>query len=814
MLTRSHRTPWIFFWAGFLLLGIGFVVNSMWATIPPWPVMLLGALTLASLLVAFVAGRLLRCASATAAVLVWVAALVYFVGASSCLSALLIGMVALGIGSLFVHADSSARAELSILAGLALLCGMVGWLLPFHVHFRATYVIAFLGITVVRSRAIASTLRAVPAAWTSAISDAPGAALLAVTTLGVVSTCAWLPTIDADDLSYHLALPSQLIDLGYYPMSAGSSVWAISAWAADIFQGLAWFVAGTESRAAVDVFWLVLAACLIWKLCEALELKPWMRWLAVALYASMPMTAFALGGMQTEGPTATVAVGLALLIQRTRLPDRRQLLVAALLCGLLLSFKVSNLMIAGPLGLWLLWRWRLPWRSLPLAAVLMVVVAGSSYVYSYLLTGNPVLPLFNGFFRSPYFSPTNFHDSHWESGFHWNIFWNLVFHSSRYAESADGSSGFVLVALAGSLIVALSNRHARPLALVAAAALLLPLTQIQYLRYAHPAYALLIPGMLCGVPVDTIGRRHLRGVAVALVALVVGNLVFVPVADWHLRDGALWKLLTEGRTAVVDQFAPIRRIAKAVRDRYGADARTLIAIPAIPFNAEFAGKALAVTWYDPELLSLATKANHDPDGSLWSGILKRTGVNLLIVKAGEVSPGLAAAIAKYRGTSVYEVGDIELWELHSSVPGISVPAPPKAVIVTFDTSSTPPATTLVNVELTLKCKPQNIPIVVGWKSTAVGESAQYKYEWATCLWDGTAHASLAMTSSHRITAFTVTAIPAQPVDMGLELSSANASFRRDITAERDLAADRWPSVLAWARAVNAERRARRRAAEH
>jgi hypothetical protein len=814
MLTRIRIAPWILFWAGFLLLGIGFVANSMWASIPLWPTAVLGALTLACVLVAVAAGHLLRCAPATAALLIWLTALAYFGGFSSCVSVVLIGVTALGIGSLFVHADSSARVGASILAGLALICGAVGWLLPFHLHFRAIYVIAFLAIAIVRSHAIASMLRAVPAAWTAAVGEAPKAALLAVTAAGVASICAWLPTINSDDLSYHLALPSQLVSLGYYQMSAGTNMWAVSAWATDILQGLAWLIAGRESRGAIDGFWLALAAVLIWKLCEALELRPWLRWLAVALYASMPMTALALSGMQTEGPTAAVALGLALLIQRTRVPDRSQLLAAALLCGLLLSLKVSNLMIACPLGLWLLWRWRLPWRSVPLALALTVGVAGTSYVYAYLLTGNPVLPLFNSIFRSPYYLPTNFHDSHWDSGLHWNILWDLVFHTSRYDEGGDGSAGFVLIALAGGLFVALLSRRARPLAIVAIVALLLPLTQIQYLRYAHPAFALLIPAMLCGVPLDTVGVRHMRGMAGALVALVVGNLMFVSAGDWHLRDGALWKFLTEGRSAFVDQYAPMRRLAKAVHDRYGADARTLIAAPDSPYGAAFAGKAFVVGWYDQELTSLSTKANRDAEGSAWSDIFKRTGVNLLIVQTGEVSPGLAAAIVKYRGTWVYEAGNLELWELHSDVTGTSVPAPPKAVIVTFDASSAPPAATLLNVELKLKCKTQDIPIVVGWKISEAGKETRYKYEWATCLWDGTAQASFAAKSLNRITGVTVTAAPSQSADMGLELLSANASFRRDMAAERDLTANGSSSLWAWVRAVNARRLARRRLAEH
>src|SRR6185312_12709599 len=207
-----------------------------------------------------------------------------------------------------------------------------------------------------------------------------------------------------------------------------------------------------------------------------------------------------LSAMQTEGPTAAVIAALALLIQRVREPRRRDLMLVGILFALLPALKISNLMFAGPLGLWLLWRWRgrMPWRTLPFAVLFALVLAGSSYVYAWKLTGNPVLPLFNAVFHSSYFAPTNFHDSRWDKGFHWNIVWRLVFHSGDYMEGGDAAPILVLMAL------------------VAIAGLLLPLYEIQYSRYAMPSLTLLIPAMLCGVPSIAVRRRQSRLVIAGL----------------------------------------------------------------------------------------------------------------------------------------------------------------------------------------------------------------------------------------------------------------------------------------------------------
>ena len=200
---------------------------------------------------------------------------------------------------------------------------------------------------------------------------------------------------------------------------------------------------------------------------------------------------------------------------------------------------------------------------MPASLLLLLLLAGSSYTYGWMLAGNPVLPVFNAVFHSPYYPPANFHDEHWNAGFHWNIVWNLVFHTSNYVEGGAGTAGFVLIALGGSLLAALFDRHAAPLALVALGSFLLPLTQIQYLRYTHQALVLMIPAMMCGMPALARGSRHLHWVAGVLVALVVANLAFVSAADWQLGRGELGRYLTEPRQDFMAHYAPFGLLTPA-----------------------------------------------------------------------------------------------------------------------------------------------------------------------------------------------------------------------------------------------------------
>lgn len=813
MLMNTRSISWVLFAGGFLLAAVGFVANSMWRELPWNATAQMFGVALVCLTVAWGLARLFHCSLATAAAVVWLLTLIYYTGWSTSAAVLLIAVAALALGSIVVPADTDARAPLSILTGLALLCGLDGWLLPYPIHYRATYFVALLLLIALRWRSVVELIRPISVSWRAAVKTSSAAAVLAVMLLGTASLFAWAPTLHNDDLTYHLGLPTQLQQLGYYTMSAGSNVWALSAWAADVLQGIVRLLAGTDARGCVDMLWLLLTASLLWKLGHRLGMRPWLCWLLVALYASLPTTASALGVMQTEGPTTAVIVGLALLIESSPRATRRLLLTAAILFGMLLSLKVINLTAAGPLGLWLLWKWRksLSWRTVPFALVAFVVISGSSYFFSYVLTGNPVLPLFNQLFRSPYYHLGNFANATWATGLHWDIWWNLVFHTSRYQEGYDGGAGFVLVALLGALVAALIDRRTRLLSLVGIVAFVLPLTQTQYLRYAAPSLGLLLPAMLAATRLGNTDVRHTRAIGVLLVTLMLANVAFMPNGDWQVRGGMLGQLVVHGEDAVVDQLAPEVKIARFVAGTYGDEARVLVISQKACFGAPFGGRALVRCWYDPELVGLSDKANADASGRAWEHVFDYTGVNLLVLRGDDTTPAITAAMKSYGGQRVYSVGDVELWFLRHSVSGISMPAPPKAVIVQFDTTSALTGPTLVDAEIELSCTPSKTPIVTGWIAKDADGVQATQYHWATCTESEHARDVVQMKLPRKLKSLTVSAAPAYGKDLDLALSSASASWRKDLVGTRDLGRKWRDSPIAAIKKWNNARLAARRA---
>src|SRR5690606_30523038 len=238
-------------------------------------------------------------------------------------------------------------------------------------------------------------------------------------------------------------------------------------------------------------------------------------------------------GMQTELPTAALLAWAACLGYAR--PSRRTVLAACALLGLLVAMKLAAAAFAALLLPWLAWRHRsvLDARTVLAALAVIALLGGSSYAYAWAIAGNPVLPLMNDVFGSPYFGG-DFKDPRWHAGAGPLLPWRLTFDTGRYLEAFPGGGGFVLVALAGAWLAALWQRRTRTLAALALAMLVTPLLATQYLRYVYPALVLALPPLVVAARAAAPRSAH-----VLLGAACVANLLFQANGHWMLRTGVV-----------------------------------------------------------------------------------------------------------------------------------------------------------------------------------------------------------------------------------------------------------------------------------
>lgn len=664
--TATVAGPWLAT-AGAAATVLGIAVHGVWRALPAERFAL--ALVLAGIVVAlgWPARRWLGWRAASTHVLAWTLALIVYVGPLSVLAVLLLGAAAWCVGERLVPVHAPSRAPLAIAVGLMLIAMLAGWTVTLPIHRPLVWGPVLLAPVALRWRALAAALRATHEAWRAAVDDAPRAASLAVLALGVASVACWIPAMQSDDVGYHLGLPSQWQLLGRYAPDAEVQVWAFAPWAGDVLHGIAAVLSRQEAHGALNALWLAVTAALIGgPLATTLGATARERWAAVALFATFPSLVWMAAGLQTELASTAVLVALAsLLLAPVRdTVTLRAWFAGAVLAAGLFALKLVHVAAVMPLLAYAAWRHRTArgWGLLPVAVVVALLLGTSSHLHAWLATGNPVLPMFNHVFASPYFPPEQFNDPRWHAGFGADLLWHITFDTTRYVEGWDGGLGFGLIALAGLWAWRLVQPPHRALFLAVTLVVLLPLVPLQYARYTWPGIVLLCALLAFGAEA-TLGRRAFTWLFAGLCVL---NLAYQANSSWLHHSAAVKRTLRSlgDHDAVLPHYLPERILLRAV-PRTDADL-VLASDPARNVVAELAGRGRTVSPHDPSLAADAARANADGSGTAWAALLARERIRWVLVTRATASPALDAGLRQAGATRTQALEGIELWALPSA----------------------------------------------------------------------------------------------------------------------------------------------------
>lgn len=655
---RPKRAAEGMIWAGVGACIAGLLMHRMWTALPAGrfgETLLLAAL--ASLL-AWPLARWRGLPWASALLLVWIGALLVMSGPLPMIAVALLLAAAVALGSLLI---GNARPALACACGLAIFACLGGWLAGLPVHRNWTWGSLLLALMAWRWGPLTVQSRTALQAWNSTVAAAPGAAAWSVLVVGLAAAGSWLPTMQHDDIAYHLGLPWQWMTSGRYVLDPTHQVWALAPWGGDVLHGIAQVLTKSEARGPLNAGWLLLACAGLWRLGVGLGLPLAMRWATLALFGSLPLVPALMASMQTEAAATATGVLLASLVMAPLGRVGRSLLAGLLLFALLLALKPLHAIAALPLLAWAALRHRAlltSWRW-PVAAVVALVLGASSYTYAWAVAGNPVLPLFNGVFESPYFGAYNFGDARWQAGFDASLAWRMTFHTSRYLEAWDGGIGFVLVALGGAALLAAWHSRTRALALCALVMMAVPLTGMQYARYAHPGMVLLLPALVAALHA-VLPMPRLRWVLVATCLL---NLAFQANGHWMLHTGAIKRSIgLLGRdTPLFERYVPERVLAAAIRER-APDGGAILVLSSAPAYAEFGIRGRTTTWYAPRLEAARRVADGDVSGRAWQAMLEREGITEVLLRPNELTPAQRAALQAGGARRMLSVGEAEWWQ--------------------------------------------------------------------------------------------------------------------------------------------------------
>ncbi len=310
------------------------------------------------------------------------------------------------------------------------------------------------------------------------------------------------PDISFDVLNYHIlhserALRGSLFVPGdFFPTPAPFNP------TPDILTGLYRYLLGYRLGTVVNYLALIWTGAILNRLLRDYVHSAWLRSLSVLFVLCTEQILFQINNYMVDLlalPLLLEATVLAIDRSNGKLDARRTVMLAWWL-GLATAFKLANLFIAVPIvlvyGFCLLTsedsrgqRIRATLKSTPIATLLFIAPLAPFTILIYRLTGNPIFPLYNGLFKSPYWPQGAVFDPRWGPWGVWEtIVWPVLmyFKPERLSEfpfySGRLSLGYILAAVC--LLIARGDRNIRAIAFITLLGSILWSASSGYIRYA------------------------------------------------------------------------------------------------------------------------------------------------------------------------------------------------------------------------------------------------------------------------------------------------------------------------------------------
>ncbi|MBL0161055.1 MAG: hypothetical protein IPP47_28825 [Bryobacterales bacterium] len=414
--------------------------------------------------------------------------------------------------------------------------------------------------------------------------------------------CAWLaalkPEVSADGLAMHMVIPARMASAHFWAFDVHEFIWAVMPMGGDWAFTFAWMLGGEPAARLLNCAILALIA---WTLYERLHARVpgWMCAALVGGFLSTPLTQQVTGSLFVENFVAAMLFGSILLL-RIHLKDRRSVyfLACAFLAGMAAASKLGAWAYIAPLFVIVVFLVK-P-QHLSRAAPLLIIVGGFPYWEAWLRTQNPFFPMFNAWFRSPYFhQAANFTNPRYLTRLSTTTWYDITFHSRRFIEGLDGSMGVFFFVLVPLCIVGWRQRWPRTgkiLLGVSIVGCILTYLGQSYLRYLYPALPMFT--LLGGIAVASFRLHHEwtgRAIAAAAAVTFLVNLALLPAAGYYHRGFALNQVLDP---ASVDRYllemAPERKLVNWLNAN---DPQARVAWLEGNAVADFHGHSLTNSWH-------------------------------------------------------------------------------------------------------------------------------------------------------------------------------------------------------------------------
>ena len=307
--------------------------------------------------------------------------------------------------------------------------------------------------------------------------------------------------------------------------------------------------------------------------------------------------------------TAFVTSSLYFLFKFITNNNTKYLLLASIFLGFSLASKALSLVYIFVYSLLLLNHLfkennlRSIIKFLTIFIVPLFVIGSYPYINAYAITENPLFPLYNDIFKSPFYSISPFINGY-TSGISYDFIDKITFKSSRYIEGYRGSNGFLIGMLfipAIVLSIFYNNRNALKLLIISATLIYLLCLGTAYLRYIYSAMIIMIAGIFLFFGTIIKNENHnikiKKMFTILIVLSVLANIIFLNKAA-HINGVISKEVITNETAKKTFQLAinPIKIAIEKINKLNTNNENVLFY--SLPFTYNISANAVIFEWYN------------------------------------------------------------------------------------------------------------------------------------------------------------------------------------------------------------------------
>ena len=260
------------------------------------------------------------------------------------------------------------------------------------------------------------------------------------------------PEVSSDGLAMHLAIAADIANHHAFTFDFRQFIWALMPMGADYCYALAYMLGGEYAARLLNLVMLGSIAYLVYRAAREWVSKA-LALLLAALFVSAPLVQLVTGSMLVENFVAAVSLSAgsrAAGVLSNALRERASALrVPDGIGGGMETRSDRNCNRRSCPRCWLP-RAECRCARSRLRCFYFLLLACFPYVKAYMLSGNPVYPFGNDYFKSPYIDE-DLRDHRYEEKLKWRTPMQVTFETNRYYEGQDGSFGFQYILLAAAL---------------------------------------------------------------------------------------------------------------------------------------------------------------------------------------------------------------------------------------------------------------------------------------------------------------------------------------------------------------------------